>query len=79
MSILYTIRPDDLEPIEFTHFDCWDDSTTMEEIVHSWESTLGITLPVDSWDAVIMQLLRKGYDVYEGDEFIEIFESEEEY
>jgi hypothetical protein len=74
MGMLYTIRPDDLEPVEFTHFDCWEDDTTMEEIIQSWEASLGINLPVDSWDNVIMQLLRQGYDVYEGDEFIEIFE-----
>jgi hypothetical protein len=74
MGMLYTIRPDDLEPVEFTHFDCWEDNTTMEEIIQSWEASLGINLPVDSWDNVIMQLLRQGYDVYEGDEFIEIFE-----
>lgn len=74
MGILYTTRPDDLEPVEFTHFDCWEEDTTMEEILESWESSLGITLPKDSWDSAIMQLLRKGYDVYEGEEFIEIFE-----
>lgn len=78
MGRLYTVQPDDLEPIEFTHFDCWDDDDTMENIIHSWEASLGITLPNDSWDSVIMQLLRKGYDVYEGDSFIEIFESTEE-
>jgi hypothetical protein len=74
MGMLYTIRPDDLEPVEFTHFDCWDDETTMEEIINSWSASLGITLPIDSWDSAIMQLLRKGFDVYEGEEFIEIFE-----
>jgi hypothetical protein len=74
MGMLYTIRPDDLEPVEFTHFDCWDDETTMEEIINSWSASLGITLPIDSWDSAIMQLLRKGFDVYDGDEFIEIFE-----
>ena len=72
--MLYTIRPDDLEPVEFTHFDCWDDDTTMEEIVNSWSASLGLTLPTDSWDSAIMQLLRHGYDVYDGDNFIEIFE-----
>jgi hypothetical protein len=75
MSIYHNTQPD-LEPIEFTHFDCWDDDTTMEEIVMSWEASLGITLPTDTWDAVIMTLLRHGYDVYEGDEFIEIYQSE---
>ena len=48
MSIYYNIQPEDREPVEFTHFDCWTDDTTMEEIVHSWEASLGITLPVDS-------------------------------
>lgn len=76
MSIYYNAQPD-REPVEFTHFDCWDDDTTMEEIVMSWEASLGITLPTDTWDSVIMTLLRHGYDVYEGDEFIEIYEGEE--
>lgn len=80
MGRLYTIRPDDLEPVEYTHFDCWEDDDTMENIIHSWEASLGITLPVDSWDSAIMQLLRNGYDVYDGDDFIEIFyvQSEDE-
>ena len=73
MSIYHLTQPDDIEPVEFTHFDCWADDTTMEEIVHSWEASLGITLPVDSWDSVIVSLLRNGLDVYEGDEFIEIY------
>lgn len=52
MPILYTMQPD-LEPIEFTHFDCWEEA--MEEnnwehidlyldIIQSWEKSLGITL-----------------------------------
>ena len=77
MSTYFICQPEDIEPVEFTHFDCWDDDTTMEEIIHSWEASLGITLPVDSWDSVIMALLRNGYSVYEGDEFIEIYELEE--
>lgn len=73
MGTLYTVEPDDLEPVEFTHFDCWDENTTLEEIAMSWGASLGITLPVDSWDSVIMALLRSGYSVYEGDSFIEIY------
>ena len=76
MSTYFICQPEDIEPVEFTHFDCWDDDTTMEEIIHSWEASLGITLPVDSWDSVIVQLLRNGYSVYEGDEFIEIYDEE---
>lgn len=78
MSTYYNIQPDDREPVEYTHFDCWTDDTTMAEIVTSWEASLGIfALPKDSWDSVIVALLRHGYDVYEGDEFIEIYEGEE--
>ncbi len=73
MSIYYETEPDDLEPVEFTHFDCWEDDTTMEDIIHAWEASLGITLPVDSWDSVIVQLLRQGYDVYEGDNYINVY------
>lgn len=72
MSVYHLTQPD-MEPVEFTHFDCWDDDTTMQEIVMSWEASLGITLPTDSWDSVIVSLLRYGFDVYEGDEFIEIY------
>lgn len=78
MSIYFTIRPDDLEPIEYTHFDCWEETDTDETIIQSWEASLGVTLPHDSWDSVIVQLLRKGYSVYEGDGFIEIFDLDEE-
>lgn len=74
MSTYFICQPEDIEPVEFTHFDCWDDDTTMEEIVASWSKNLGIELPTDSWDSVIMTLLRNGYSVYEGDEFIEIYE-----
>lgn len=78
MSRYYTIQPDDLEPVEFTHFDCWDEDTTIEQIAMEWGASLGITLPVDSWDSIIVQLLRCGYDVYEGDEFIEVYNSVDE-
>lgn len=74
MSTYFICQPEDIEPVEFTHFDCWDDDATMEEIVSSWSKNLGIELPTDSWDSVIMTLLRNGYSVYEGDEFIEIYE-----
>lgn len=75
MSIYYNVQPE-REPIEFTHFDCWTDDTTLEEIVHSWEASLGVVLPVDSWDSIILQLLRLGFDVYDGEDFIEIYPSE---
>lgn len=78
MGTLYTIQPDDLEPIEFTHFDCWSDNETWQDIVRSWESNLGISLADDSIDATIMDLLRNGFDVYEGDEFIEIYYLQDE-
>lgn len=53
MNILYDTQPEDLEPIEFTHYDCWDEA--MEEnnwtlfelymdIIRSWEKSLGVTL-----------------------------------
>lgn len=74
MGRLYTIQPDDLEPIEFTHFDCWEDGDTWYDIVREWEKNLGVGLSKDSMDATIMDLLRNGYDVYQGDEFIEIYE-----
>lgn len=44
----------------------------------SMESNLGISLSKDSTDATIMDLLRNGYDVYEGDEFIEVYYMQEE-
>lgn len=73
MGRLYTIQPDDLDPIEFTHFDCWEDGDTWYDIVREWEKNLGVGLSKDSMDATIMDLLRNGYDVYQGDEFIEIY------
>lgn len=73
MGILYTTQPEDLEPIEYTHFDCWDDSTTWAEIARSWSATLGITLPDGSQDETILELLRRGFDVYDGNDFIEVY------
>jgi hypothetical protein len=79
MSIYYTIEPADREPIEYTHFDCWDDTTTWGEISRAWSATLGITLPEeDEPDLIILELLRRGFDVYESDTRVEIYESEEE-
>ena len=73
MGILYDIQPD-YEPIEFTHYDCWDESTTWADIARAWGATLGISLPAeDAPDLIILELLRNGFDVYEGDEFIEVY------
>lgn len=77
MANLYTIQPEDREPIEFTHFDCWENGETWADIARAWGSTLGTTLPEGSQDETILGLLRRGYDVYEGDEFIEVYENEE--
>ena len=79
MGILYTIQPEDIEPLEFTHFDCWNDDTTWGEIVKAWGITLGITLTEQhDPDLIILELLRKGYDVFEGDSYIEIYEPQGE-
>lgn len=76
MGIYYTAQPEDREPVEFTHFDCWEDDETETDITQAWSSTLGFTLP-ETLDEAILALLRRGYDVYEGDEFIEIYEGTE--
>ena len=79
MSTYYTIEPADREPIEFTYFDEWEDTTTWEEIARAWSATLGITLPEESEpDLIILELLRRGFDVYESDTRVEIYESEED-
>ena len=77
MGTLFTIQPEDREPIEFTHFDCWEDGETWGEISRAWSATLGTTLPEDNQDSIILELLRQGFDIYEGDNFIEIYESKE--
>lgn len=74
MGILYTIQPEDLEPVEFTHFDCWEEGETWGDIARAWGATLGITLPEDCQDSTILELLRRGFDVYEGEEFIEVYD-----
>ena len=75
MGILYTIHPEDREPVDFTHYDCWEDNDTEQSIIESWSKTLGVKLPTDSLDSAILSLLRQGYDVYDGDSFIEIYDS----
>ena len=77
MPNLYSIQPEDREPIEFTHFDCWEEGETWEGIARAWSATLGVALAEGNQDETILDLLRKGFDVYEGDEFIEVYESEE--
>jgi hypothetical protein len=76
MSIYYTIEPADREPIEFTYFDEWEDDTTWYDIVRIWEGNLGVSLSKDSQDATVLDLLRNGFDVYESDTRVEIYESE---
>lgn len=76
MGNLFRIQPEDIEPVEFTHFDCWEDTTTWAEIARSWSATLGITLAEGNQDETILDLLRHGFNVYEGEEFIEVYEGE---
>lgn len=79
MSIYYTVQPEDRKPIEFTHFDEWEDGDTWADVARAWNITLGgFLFEVDNSDVIIVQLLRRGYDVYEGDNFVEIYEGEEE-
>jgi hypothetical protein len=76
MSTYYTVEPADREPIEYTHFDCWEDGDTWYDIVRIWEKNLGVGLSKDSQDATVLDLLRNGFDVYESDTRVEIYESE---
>jgi hypothetical protein len=76
MSTYYTIEPADREPIEYTYFDEWEDDTTWYDIVRIWEGNLGVSLSKDSQDATVLDLLRNGFDVYESDTRVEIYESE---
>jgi len=97
MAQLLNIQPDDLEPIEFTHFDSWFEDEDEEEenafklnlcanqILDNWEQTLGLKFARDGmdfncWEAVqdlfsdiVDQIVLNGYNVYQGDEFIEIY------
>ena len=106
MAQLFETQPEDNEPLEFTHFDCWfwgdndsdgelhpnfdDDEKVAEmrdEVIKHWDKSLNLriydylrsicepTTLADEyyWDAVIMYLLRQGYDVFEGETFIEIY------
>ena len=57
MGILYTIQPEDREPVDFTHYDCWDDDDTEQSIIESWSKTLGVTLPTSSIDSALIALL----------------------
>jgi hypothetical protein len=67
MAKLLFTQPDDLEPIEFTHFDTWFDNDDEVEpvlmnqrandILDGWEKTLGVKFERDGmdfsdWDAV---------------------------
>lgn len=82
MSIYYEIQPDDIEPIEFTHYDQWANDEELNEVLKAWENNLNIMLPrfdlntisvEEAMSIVVVMLLRRGYDIYDGDEFIEIY------
>lgn len=61
-GILFEIQPDDLEPVEYTHFDMWfgdddldaydnasneDKLVVLRDILATWSETLDITFIVD--------------------------------
>ncbi len=111
MSIYLEIQPENIEPIEMSHFDMWfptddgepdidayfnaeieDAAEHMSGILEAWDKSLGTTLTsiggdlyndiedlVHSiglsmmWDLVVAQLLSYGYDVYQSDDFIEVY------
>ena len=62
MPVLYTEQPDDLEPIEYTHFDCWFEdedgkdvtpqqlSDKANDILDGWENTLSIKIDREGLD-----------------------------
>jgi hypothetical protein len=76
MSTLYDKQPEDLEPIEYTHFDCWFEDTTInptratsEELTHAsnkvldaWENTLKITLNRDNLDFSTWENVYNAFD-----------------
>lgn len=102
MGILYDTQPD-REPVELTHFDCWEDETEAgveldfearcDEVIKAWEKTFethlhphtlyrGDNIGINLYkvigvrgvlDLVILRVLELGFDVYAGDEFIEIY------
>jgi hypothetical protein len=85
MSIFYNVQPN-REPIEFTHFDMWDDDEDLNGILEAWENSLNMQLPrydlstisvEEALSIVVVMILNRGYDVYYGDEFIEIYEGTE--
>lgn len=79
MAIYYDIQPDDLEPIEFTHFDEWESEESFNDVITSWESNLNLTLSRGSMDLAVLDILKSGlYDVYQGDSFIEIYKAKGE-
>ena len=58
MATLFEIQPEDLEPFEYTHFDCWFEDTTINPtladegeltdqaiyVLEAWEQSLDIKI-----------------------------------
>ena len=50
MATLYEIQPDDLEPIDFTHFDCWFEDEDEDDEEHTDEEFFNLALQIiDTW------------------------------
>jgi hypothetical protein len=62
MAQLFNIQPDDLEPIEFTHFDSWFDDEN-EEKENAFNLNLCANRILDSWEqALDIKFARDGMD-----------------
>lgn len=111
-GVLLDVQPEDNEPVELTHYDCWftedgeadlnayldaeheELAAKAAEIIQAWEQSLNMDLLTGyseelsedlsstierlgtdlAFDLVIIKLLRAGYHVYSGDNFIEVYQ-----
>jgi hypothetical protein len=76
MPTLFDEQPDDLEPIEYTHFDTWfDDTTTNPALATAQELSDASNNVLDAWEQSLgLKIDREGLDFSEWDEVYASFD-----
>ena len=76
MATLLDTQPDDLEPVEYTHFDCWFEdededgegitpqqlSDRTNDVLDAWEATLGLKFDREGLDFSTWQGVLVSFD-----------------
>lgn len=77
MPVLYIEQPDDLEPIEYTHFDTWfEDTTTNSAMATEQELSDVANNVLDAWEeSLSVKIDREGLDFSNWDAVLKSFDT----